>query len=128
MPIRASAKKSLRVSSRKAIINRRRKLLIKAALKNVTTSTLPKAISLVDKGAKWGIFHRNKAARLKAKLMRTAPSETTVTKKVEKPAEAKSTTKISKPSTVKKSPKPAKPARVKTKKPTGPKSRQSKQK
>lgn len=72
MPITASVKKSLRVSLRKAAINRRRKLLIKAALKNVTASNLPKAISLVDRGAKWGIFHPNKAARLKSKLMRSS--------------------------------------------------------
>jgi len=96
MPISASAKKSLRVSLRKAAINRRRKLLIKTALKNVTADSLAKTISLVDKGVKWGIFHRNKAARLKSRLMRTTGTgATTASEKTSIAKTAKTTTRPS---------------------------------
>lgn len=68
MPISKSAKKALRVSKRNNLINRRRKLIIKAALKGVSNETVNRAFSLIDKAVKWRIFHTNKAARLKAQL------------------------------------------------------------
>src|SRR3989344_510425 len=68
MPISKSAKKALRSAEAKAAQNRTRRYLIKAATKNVTPDTLPKAVSLIDKAVKWGIFHKNKAARLKSAL------------------------------------------------------------
>jgi len=68
MPISKSAKKALRSSERKASLNRYRKALIKDALKNVTDETAAKAVSMIDKGAKWGLFHPNKAARMKSSL------------------------------------------------------------
>jgi small subunit ribosomal protein S20 len=71
MPISKSAKKSLRVSRTKMAINRHRKALIKEALKTVTAENTAAAIAMVDKGAKWGIFHPNKAARLKSRLSKT---------------------------------------------------------
>lgn len=68
MPISKSAKKSLRVSLRKTSVNRHRKAVIKDALKNVNAESAAVAVSMIDKGAKWGIFHPNKAARLKSQL------------------------------------------------------------
>lgn len=72
MPISKSAKKALNSSERKASLNRHRKELVKAATKKVTATTLPKAMSMVDKATKWGIFHKNKAARLKSRLTKLA--------------------------------------------------------
>ncbi|MEX1051840.1 MAG: 30S ribosomal protein S20, partial [Patescibacteria group bacterium] len=79
MPISKSAKKSLRVSLKKTSQNRRRKALIKDALKNIDAKTVNKAVSMIDKGVKWGIFHGNKAARLKSRLnkqFKTLPEKT----------------------------------------------------
>ncbi len=73
MPISKSAKKSLRVSQHKTALNRYRKALIKEALKNVTPVTASKAISMIDKGVKWNLFHQNKAARMKSALTRQLP-------------------------------------------------------
>ncbi len=68
MPISKSAKKALRVSLKKTSQNRYRKALIKEALKNVDQKSVNKAVSMIDKGVKWGIYHGNKAARLKSQL------------------------------------------------------------
>jgi small subunit ribosomal protein S20 len=38
--------------------------------KSEATSSLPKVVSLIDKNAKRGIIHKNKAANLKSKLTR----------------------------------------------------------
>ena len=73
MPISKSAKKSLRVSQHKTALNRYRKALIKEALKNVTPVTASKAISMIDKGVKWNLFHQNKAARMKSALTKQLP-------------------------------------------------------
>ena len=106
MPISKSAKKSLRVSRTKMAINRHRKALIKEALKTVTADNAAAAIAMVDKGAKWGIFHPNKAARLKSRLSKTvkgsiksaktktaAPAKKAAAKPATKPATKKPTAK-----------------------------------
>ena len=88
MPISKSAKKSLRVSRTKASRNRYRKSLVKDAIKGADN----KSISLIDKAAKWGIIHPNKAARLKSqlsKIITTAPKEKK--EKVTKPVAVKKT-------------------------------------
>ena len=64
MPISKSAKKALRSSEAKASRNRYRKALLKDALKKVSAES----ISMVDKAAKWGIIHPNKADRLKSQI------------------------------------------------------------
>lgn len=68
MPISKSAKKALRGSLKKTSQNRHRKALISEALKSVSEKTVNHAVSMIDKGVKWGIFHQNKAARLKSQL------------------------------------------------------------
>lgn len=89
MPISASAKKSLRVALRKTAINRRRKRLIKEAIKKNGVEKLAQTISLIDKGAKWGIFHKNKAAHLKSRLMKaSAAAPVAKSEKAEKPKRA----------------------------------------
>lgn len=74
MPISKSAKKSLRVAQHKTSLNRYRKALIKVALKNVTIENTAKAVSMIDKGVKWNLFHQNKAARMKSALMKGLPA------------------------------------------------------
>lgn len=68
MPISKSAKKALRVQERKTAINRYRKARVKEALRGATAENTAEAVSLIDKAAKWGIIHVNKAARLKSRL------------------------------------------------------------
>ncbi|MBI4948072.1 30S ribosomal protein S20 [Candidatus Berkelbacteria bacterium] len=95
MPISKSAKKALRGSEKKAARNRYRKALLKEALKKNDNST----ISLIDKAAKWGIIHKNKAARLKSKLSAvivTAPKTKSVTAKPKKAAPKTATSKTKK--------------------------------
>lgn len=64
MPISKSAKKALRSSEAKASRNRHRKALLKDALKAANATSF----STIDKATKWGIIHKNKAARLKSQL------------------------------------------------------------
>lgn len=68
MPITKSAKKSLRVAKRRTKENRLQKNALEKALKTASPKTLPKVISLIDKAAKTGIIHKNKAGRLKSRL------------------------------------------------------------
>lgn len=90
MPISKSAKKALRVAESKASLNRYRKARIKEALKNVSASTASQAISLIDKGVKWGIFHKNKAARLKSNLTKSVGTPKAEKTKSDKPAKTAS--------------------------------------
>lgn len=72
MPILKNAKKALRVSERKTLINRRIKSRTKTALDRLkatpSVQTLSEAFSAIDKAVKRNIFHRNKAARLKSQM------------------------------------------------------------
>lgn len=68
MPITKSAKKALRVQEKKTEVNRRRKAVLKAALKGVSADSLARTFSLIDKSAKWGIIAANRASRLKSRL------------------------------------------------------------
>jgi len=75
MPISKSAKKAHRAAVTKTSRNRYRKDLLKNALKKEDQG----AISLIDKAAKWGIIHPNKAARLKSRLAKKlGPNVTSV--------------------------------------------------
>lgn len=85
MPISKSAKKALRVAEHKTSLNRHRKEVTKEVLKSATTvEDLPKGYAAIDKAAKWGIIHPNKAARLKSRLAKTLGSD-------EAPKKAKAT-------------------------------------
>ena len=76
MPIIKSAIKKMRRDARR----RAATLKIKGALKNVvktahqkpTEATLSAAQKSLDKAAKTGLIHKNKAARLKSRLVRAA--------------------------------------------------------
>lgn len=72
MPILKNAKKALRVSNRKAEVNRRVKSQTKTAVdkmkKEPTALNLSSVFSAIDIAVKGKMFHRNKAARLKSQM------------------------------------------------------------
>jgi small subunit ribosomal protein S20 len=78
MPILRNAKKALRVSQRKELVNRELKSRVKTAkdsyVKEPSTDGLSKAFSAIDKAVKGHIFHRNKGARLKSQLTKKLAS------------------------------------------------------
>ncbi|HVV66716.1 MAG TPA: 30S ribosomal protein S20 [Candidatus Saccharimonadales bacterium] len=69
MPIIKSAKKRVRVSNKAAIRNSKSRRSFKSALKlfakTPSAESLGSAQSNLDKAAKKGVIHKNKAARLK---------------------------------------------------------------
>lgn len=73
-----SAKKRIRANNRKRLENRYYAKTMRNALKDIrltsdktiAVSKLPKVTSLIDKLAKKGIIHKNKAANLKSGLMK----------------------------------------------------------
>lgn len=82
MPIKVSAKKRLKVSARRRLENLARtrayKDAIKAFKKAVSSKDrkagekLSRAIAVIDKAAKTHVIHKNKAGRLKSKIMKLA--------------------------------------------------------
>lgn len=72
MPILRSAIKKLRRDRKVAVANRKIKEAARAAVramrKKSTKTLMSKASSALDKAAKKGIIHKNKAARLKSRL------------------------------------------------------------
>ncbi|MDO5561195.1 MAG: 30S ribosomal protein S20 [bacterium] len=76
MPILKNAKKALRVSERKQVINRQVKTKLKTGvdkvLKSKKVADLPQAFSTIDKAVKKNLIHKNKAARLKARVAKAA--------------------------------------------------------
>jgi small subunit ribosomal protein S20 len=79
MPITKSAKKALRGSMKKKMVNDRKKKAMKDTIKNVeklvkdknkaeAKKLLPKAYSAIDKAAKTGVLKKNTASRKKARL------------------------------------------------------------
>ena len=74
MPVTRSAKKALRRDRRRAIVNLGIKRKMKTALKKVkerpTKQNLTLAYSVLDRAVKKNVIHKNKAARLKSRLMK----------------------------------------------------------
>ena len=78
MPITKSAKKAIRVSSRKKAVNDRRKRSMKEIIKKVEKlsktdkveagKVLSVACATIDKAAKKGVIKKNNAARKKSRL------------------------------------------------------------
>lgn len=74
-----SAKKEIRASETKRVRNKHQKKTMRNALKSFRTDKskdlvqeLPKMASMLDKLAKTGVIHKNKASNLKAKLAKQA--------------------------------------------------------
>jgi len=75
MPITKSAIKALRQSQKKRVRNLAKKKALKTAVKKTKTAKdLAKAQSQIDKIAKSGYIHKNKAARLKSRLAKKVAS------------------------------------------------------
>lgn len=91
MPITKSAKKALRVSETKRAQNKINKVKLEKALRQATEKTVNAAISTIDKSAKTGLIHKNKAARLKSRLAKKlgTPKAEKVAKTAVKKAETK---------------------------------------
>jgi len=75
----ASAKKRIRQSAKRRLLNRYQGKTTRNAIKELRTAktpaefiALPKVLGMIDKLAKNNIIHRNKASRLKSQLMRKA--------------------------------------------------------
>lgn len=80
MPVTKSALKALRKDKRKNIINKPLKTNYRVALINArkkpTPKNIEKAFSALDKAAKKGVIHKNKASRLKSKLSKSLKTKT----------------------------------------------------
>ncbi len=81
MPIIKSAKKRVKVAQKAAVRNSKTKRSLKAAVKAFATALTggkkvseahAKAQSEIDKAAKKGVMHKNKAARKKSQLARAS--------------------------------------------------------
>ena len=77
MPNIKSAKKDMRKSRAAAVRNRAQRSALRTALKKAragesTSETVLDAVSLLDRAARKGLIHPNKAARHKSQLARKA--------------------------------------------------------
>ena len=108
MPIIKSAKKRVKVAGKAAVRNSKTKRSLKGAIKAFHAAVTggkkgskelqSKAQSTIDKAAKKGVMHKNKAARKKSQLAKaakasTGAARTTVKKAAPKKVTAKKTTK-----------------------------------
>lgn len=89
MPITKSAKKSLRVSQTKRAQNQTNKVVLEKALRKADVETINSVMSTIDKSAKTGLIHKNKAARLKSRLAKKLGTPKAEAKTVTKKAETK---------------------------------------
>lgn len=104
MPIIKSAKKRVRVTKAATVRNRRTKRSVKTAVKAFVAAlgaggkkaaeAQRQAQSELDKAAKKGVIHKNKAARKKSQLAKATKETGTTTKaSTKKPAAQKATEK-----------------------------------
>lgn len=96
MPIIKSAKKRVRVAKKATIRNVKTKRSLKAAIKSFiskpSADAHAKAQSALDKAAKKGVMHKNKAARKKRQLAAQAKAAGTKVTAAKKAAAKKTTT------------------------------------
>lgn len=87
MPVTKTAKRALRGSRAKEIVNKlitsNLEAAIRQAKKSLNAAKITKAISLSDRAAKSKVIHKNKAARIKSQLSKltTKKSEPKAAKK-----------------------------------------------
>jgi len=105
MPIIASAKKRVRTTRKATVRNAKTKRSLRTALKVFTKSPSSKSMSSaqsqLDKAAKKGVIHKNKAARLKANAAKRAKAGGIKNSKVAKKAVPTKKTTAKKPATKK---------------------------
>lgn len=72
MPVTKTARRALRGSKNKEIVNKlivsKLETAVRKAKKAKTSAVVVKAVSLADRAAKKKVIHKNKAARLKSQL------------------------------------------------------------
>lgn len=72
MPVSSSAKRALRASRRKALVNKNIIKELEASIRQAkrlkTKASIQKASSLADRAAKKKVIHKNKANRIKSSL------------------------------------------------------------
>jgi small subunit ribosomal protein S20 len=106
MPIIASAKKRVRTTRKATVRNSKTKRSLKGAFKIFAKSPSGKSMSAVqsqiDKAAKKGVIHKNKAARLKAQAAKKAKASGVKSTKVAKKAAPAAKKTVAKKSTAKK--------------------------
>jgi small subunit ribosomal protein S20 len=77
MPVTKTAKRALRSSKRKSLVNaailNKLEIAIRVARKQKTAAKILAAIKLTDKAVKKRVIHKNKAARVKSSLSKLAP-------------------------------------------------------
>lgn len=97
MPVIKSAIKKLRQDKKKEKINDVLRKALKDTLKNISNETSAKkvsqAVSVIDKAAKIGIIHKNKASRLKSRIAKPVKTTAPQTKKTKKKIVKKKITK-----------------------------------
>lgn len=119
MPIIKSAKKRVRVSRKATVRNVKTKRTLKSALKSfqssLTGTSHSQAQSALDKAGKKGVLHKNKVARKKRQLAKSAKAAGVKSAPAKKKTVARATSKKAAPkkSTAKKA--PAKKAAAKKK-------------
>lgn len=78
MPITKTAKRALRSSKRKGLVNKtftaRLEVAIREAKNKKTREAITKAVSLTDRAVKKNLIHKNKAARIKGRLTKLVKS------------------------------------------------------
>lgn len=81
MPVTKQAKKKLRKDKKREKENLGVKNTFKKTVKNTkkspTDKNLSQASKAIDKAAKKGLIHKNKAARIKSRLAKSKPSTST---------------------------------------------------
>jgi small subunit ribosomal protein S20 len=84
MPVTKQARKKLRKDRKREVENLKVKTAFKKTVKktraNATVKTLSEASKIIDKAAKKGIIHKNKAARLKSRLTKSKGSASAASK------------------------------------------------
>jgi len=77
MPVTKTAKRALRSSAKKTIINKSILKSLEVALRKAkklkSKENVLKAISLADRAAKKKVMHKNKSARIKSQLAKLLP-------------------------------------------------------
>lgn len=85
MPRIKAAKKALRASRKRYLINSDIKKKLKDTVKKANEKNIHVAFSLIDKAAKKNVIHANKAARLKSRLAKKIGSTPKTQKTAAKP-------------------------------------------
>jgi len=89
MPVTKTAKRALRSSKKKALINmdivKKLEIAIRDAKKTKSIKEIKKAISLSDRAVKKNVIHKNKSSRIKKSLAKlTKPENKQSSKKTKK--------------------------------------------